>query len=67
MAGLVIALIIGALFFVSRQVEALTSAKLQQEFQNTQMTFKRFLTLRNDQLIESCVLISELPVLKAQL
>ncbi len=67
MAGLVIALVGGVLFFVSQQVESLTSAKLQQEFQNTQRTFKRFLTLRNDQLIESCVLISELPVLKAQL
>ncbi len=55
------------LFILRTEVRSLTDAKLQQDFTNTYLTFKRFLTLRNQRLVESCMLISELPVLKAQL
>ncbi len=52
---------------VSVEVQNLTNARLQQDFTNTYQTFKRFLTLRNERLVESCQLISDVPVLKAQL
>jgi class 3 adenylate cyclase len=55
------------LFIVRNEVHTVTDAKLQQDFTNTYQTFSRFLSLRNQRLVESCVLISELPVLKAQL
>ena len=55
------------LFVLNIQIRDLTNAKLQQDFTNTYHTFQRFLTLRNERLVESCYLISELPVLKAQL
>ncbi|HEY9167196.1 MAG TPA: adenylate/guanylate cyclase domain-containing protein [Candidatus Kryptonia bacterium] len=55
------------LFIVRNEIHELTDAKLQQDFTTTYQTFKRFLALRNQRLVESCMLISELPVLKAQL
>lgn len=55
------------LLVLNFEIRNLTNAKLQQDFANTYQTFKRFLTLRNDQLVESCTLISELPNLKANL
>lgn len=55
------------LLIVRNEVHSLTDAKIQQDFVNTYQTFKRFLSLRNQRLVESCKLISELPVLKAQL
>ncbi len=55
------------LFVLNLQIGNLTNAKLQQDFTNTYQTFKRFLTLRNERLVESCTLISELPNLKANL
>lgn len=71
MLFLTVALVIlvsgAVLFIVSLEVQSLTNARLQQDFTNTYQTFNRFLTLRNERLVESCILISELPVLKAQL
>lgn len=65
---LLVVLITGSvLVVVSIEIGALTNAKIQQDFTNTHRTFRRFLTLRNERLVESCLLISELPVLKAQL
>jgi adenylate cyclase len=65
---LLVILISGSvLAFVSLQIRNLTYSKLQQDFTNTYQTFKRFLTLRNERLVESCLLISELPNLKASL
>ena len=55
------------LLVLNLEVQNLTNSKLQQDFTNTYRTFQRFLTLRNERLVESCYLISELPVLKAQL
>jgi len=55
------------LLIVRNEVHALTDSKIQQDFANTYQTFRRFLSLRNQRLVESCKLISELPVLKAQL
>lgn len=55
------------LLVVNMEIRNLTNAKLQQDFTNTYQTFKRFLALRDERLVESCRLISELPVLKAQL
>jgi hypothetical protein len=55
------------LFVLNIQIRDLTNAKLQQDFTNTYQTFKRFLNLRNERLVESCTLISELPNLKANL
>jgi len=55
------------LLVLNMEVRDLTNSKLQQDFTNTYHTFQRFLTLRNERLVESCYLISELPVLKAQL
>jgi adenylate cyclase len=55
------------LFVLNIEIRNLTDSKLQQDFANTYQTFKRFLTLRNERLVESCTLISELPILKAQL
>ncbi|HTY36360.1 MAG TPA: adenylate/guanylate cyclase domain-containing protein [Bacteroidota bacterium] len=55
------------LFVLNIEIRNLTNSKLQQDFTNTYQTFKRFLALRNERLVESCTLISELPVLKAQL
>lgn len=55
------------LLIVRGEVHALTDSKIQQDFANTYQTFRRFLSLRNQRLVESCKLISELPVLKAQL
>ena len=55
------------LMIVNYEVRSLTDAKLQQDFDITYHTFNRFLSLRNERLVESCMLISELPVLKAQL
>ncbi len=63
-----VVLISGSVLLVVREeVHALTNSKIQQDFTNTFQTFKRFLSLRNQRLVESCKLISELPVLKAQL
>ncbi len=55
------------LLVLNLEIRDLTNAKLQQDFTNTYQTFKRFLALRNEQLVESCTLISELPNLKANL
>ncbi|HUI28847.1 MAG TPA: adenylate/guanylate cyclase domain-containing protein [Candidatus Acidoferrales bacterium] len=63
-----VVLISGAVILIVRdEVHDLTDSKIQQDFANTYQTFKRFLSLRNQRLVESCKLISELPVLKAQL
>jgi class 3 adenylate cyclase len=55
------------LMIVNYEIRNFTNTKLQQDFDITYHTFNRFLSLRNERLVESCVLISELPVLKAQL
>jgi len=65
--GLVVILVAVVLFIVDRQVESQTTAKISSDFQVTYQNFDRFLKLRNERLVESCRLISELPVLKAQL
>ncbi len=65
--GLVVILVAVVLIIVDRQVERQTTAKIGADFQVTYQTFDRFLKLRNQRLVESCRLISELPVLKAQL
>lgn len=65
---LLVVLITGSVLAIfSFEIRDLTNSKLQQDFTNTYRTFKRFLSLRNERLVESCYLISELPVLKAQL
>jgi hypothetical protein len=64
---LVILIAGSVLMIVNYEVSNLTDAKLQQDFATTYHTFNRFLSLRNERLVESCMLISELPVLKAQL
>ncbi len=65
--ALVVTIAGSVLLIVRLEVRKVTDARLQQDFANTYRTFKRFLSLRNERLIESCLLISELPVLKAQL
>ena len=55
------------LLIVNFKVRDLVNDKLQKDFDITYHTFNRFLSLRNERLVESCLLISELPVLKAQL
>ncbi|RPI02792.1 MAG: HAMP domain-containing protein [Ignavibacteriae bacterium] len=55
------------LLIVNFKVRDLVNDKLQKDFDITYHTFNRFLSLRNDRLVESCLLISELPILKAQL
>ncbi|MDP2885320.1 MAG: adenylate/guanylate cyclase domain-containing protein [Ignavibacteria bacterium] len=53
------------LFIVNMEIQSLTNSKLQQDFTNTYHTFKRFLALRNERLVQSSQFIAELPVLKA--
>ena len=65
--ALVVVISGSVLFIVSNEIHFLTNAKLQQDYSTTLQTFNRFMTLRNERLIESCMLISELPVLKAQI
>jgi Adenylate cyclase, family 3 (some proteins contain HAMP domain) len=65
--ALVIFIAGSVLMIVNYEIQNLTNTKLQQDFDITYHTFKRFLSLRNERLVESCMLISELPVLKAQL
>ncbi|HLE33511.1 MAG TPA: adenylate/guanylate cyclase domain-containing protein [Bacteroidota bacterium] len=65
--GLVGVLIYAVLTIVDRQVESQTMAKMEEDFQSNYRNFDRFLKLRNERLRESCLLISELPVLKANL
>ncbi len=65
--GLVGVLIFVVLTVVDRQVESQTMSKMVDDFQTNYQTFNRFLKLRNERLRESCLLISELPVLKANL
>ena len=65
--GLVVILVAVVLIIVDRQVESQTTATMSADFQVTYQNFDRFLKLRNARLVESCRLISELPVLKAQL
>lgn len=65
--GLVVILVGVVLLVVDRQVERQTMTKISADFQSTYQNFDRFLKLRNARLQESCLLISELPVLKAQL
>ncbi|HEY6953405.1 MAG TPA: cache domain-containing protein, partial [Bacteroidota bacterium] len=65
--GLVVILVGVVLFVVDRQVEQQTMTKIGADFLSTYQNFDRFLKLRNARLQESCLLISELPVLKAQL
>jgi len=65
---MLVVVVSGAVLLVlNMEVRNLTNSKLQQDFTNTYHTFQRFLTLRNERLVESCYLISELPVLKAQM
>jgi class 3 adenylate cyclase len=66
-AMLVILVAGSVLMIVNYEVRSLTDAKLEQDFVTTYHIFNRFLSLRNERLVESCMLISELPVLKAQL
>jgi class 3 adenylate cyclase len=65
--ALVVLISASVLLIVRNEVHHVTDTKLQQGFTNTYQTFNRFLSLRNQRLVESCLLISELPVLKAQL
>ena len=65
--GLVVVVVGAVLIIVDRQVERQTTSKIGADFQITYQNFDRFLKLRNARLVESCRLISELPVLKAQL
>jgi class 3 adenylate cyclase len=65
--GLVVVLIAAVLGIVDRQIERQTTEKIGTDFLSTYQNFDRFLKLRNRRLQESCLLISELPVLKAQL
>lgn len=65
--GLVAILIYAVLTVVDGQVESQTMEKMKDDFQSSYQTFNRFLKLRNERLRESCLLISELPVLKANL
>lgn len=65
--GLVAILVAVVLSIVDRQVERQTTDKISADFQVTYQNLDRFLKLRNARLVESCRLISELPVLKAQL
>lgn len=65
--GLVVILIGVVLTIVDRQVERQTTAKIESDFLSTYQIFNRFLKLRNERLVQACLLISELPVLKAQL
>jgi len=65
--GLVAVTVGVVLSIVDRQVQNQTMEKIQNDFQSVYQTFNRFLKLRNERLLESCILISELPVLKAQL
>ena len=53
------------LFIVNMEIQSLTNSKLQQDFTNTYHTFKRFLALRNERLVQSSQFIAEFPVLKA--
>ncbi|MCX6120013.1 MAG: HAMP domain-containing protein [Ignavibacteriales bacterium] len=65
--ALVILIAGSVLMIVDYEIRDLTNTKLQKDFDITYHTFKRFLSLRNETLVKSCLLISELPVLKAQL
>lgn len=65
--GLVVVLVAVVLTIVDRQIERQTTEKIGTDFLSTYQNFDRFLKLRNARLQESCLLISELPVLKAQL
>jgi len=65
--GLVAVTVGVVLSIVDRQIQSQTMEKIQTDFQSVYQTFNRFLKLRNERLLESCILISELPVLKAQL
>lgn len=65
--GLVGILIFAVLTIVDRKVESQTMDKMVDDFQLNYQNFNRFLKLRNERLRESCLLISELPVLKAHL
>ncbi len=65
--GLVGVLVFVVLTIVDRQVESQTMTKMEEDFQSNYQNFDRFLKLRNERLRESCLLISELPVLKANL
>jgi class 3 adenylate cyclase len=65
--GLVVILVAVVLFIVDRQIEQQTTTKISTDFLLTYQNFDRFLKLRNARLQESCLLISELPVLKAML
>jgi class 3 adenylate cyclase len=65
--GLVVVLIAVVLTIVDRKIERQTTEKIEADFLSTYQNFDRFLKLRNRRLQESCLLISELPVLKAQL
>jgi class 3 adenylate cyclase len=65
---ILVVLIAGSvLAIVNFKVQDLVNDKLQKDFDITYHTFNRFLSLRNERLVESCLLISELPILKAQL
>jgi class 3 adenylate cyclase len=65
---ILVVLIAGSvLMIVNFKVRDLVNDKLQKDFDITYHTFNRFLSLRNERLVESCLLISELPILKAQL
>jgi len=65
--GLVGVLVFAVLTIVDRKVESQTMEKMKDDFQSNYQNFNRFLKLRNERLRESCLLISELPVLKANL
>ncbi len=65
--GLVVVVIAVVLTIIDRQLEQQTTEKIGQDFLSTYQNFDRFLRLRNARLEESCLLISELPLLKAQL
>jgi len=65
--ALVGVLVFAVLTIVDRKVESQTMEKMKDDFQSNYQNFNRFLKLRNERLRESCLLISELPVLKANL
>lgn len=67
LVGLVIVTMTASLVVVNSRLQVLTDETIHREYAKTLKTFRRFLSLQNTRLIESCLLISELPVLKAQI
>jgi adenylate cyclase len=67
MTLLVLFIMIAVLVILNETVTNQTIELIKQDFRKTRLTFERFQQLRNDRLLESCVLISEQPQFKANL